>query len=263
MKKILTTSIVLMALLAQAEIMINEIMADNGGSYPNAAGEAMDWLELYNAGSADVNVSGWGFQDDPTKAWSKWKTLPEGAVVPAGGYLLVWGDNKDFNSYTGITNGEVHVNMGLSKKGEGLHLALTNGVGTVVKIDGCDFPKQAPDVSWGRTESDSDEFLYFTEPTPAAANGDAGRETLVFTIDFDSNGNACCIGDERLRRGDLRARGARADGLRVRGMVRVRRGGSVRLLDDAGAGRCADGALGGDCRAATGRAGTANGSGRS
>ena len=169
-------------------ISINELMAENGGKFPNAAGEAMDWLELYNAGAADVNVSGWGFQDDPTKAWSKWKMLPEGAVVPAGGYLLVWGDNKDFNSFTGITNGEVHVNMGLSKKGEGLHLALTNGVGTVVRIDGFDFPKQAPDVSWGRTASDPDKFLYFTEPTPAAANGDAGREALVFSIDFDSDG---------------------------------------------------------------------------
>lgn len=171
-------------------ISINELMAENGGKFPNAAGEAMDWVELYNAGETDVNVSGWGFQDDPTKAWSKWKTLPEGAVVPAGGYLLVWGDNKDFNSFTGITNGEVHVNMGLSKKGEGLHFALTNGVGTVVKIDGFDFPKQAPDVSWGRTASDSDKFLYFTEPTPAAANGDAGREALVFTIDFDANGGS-------------------------------------------------------------------------
>ena len=169
-------------------IRINELMAENGGKFPNSAGEAMDWLELYNVGSANVDVSGWGFQDDPTKAWPKWKALPEGAVVPAGGYLLVWGDNKDFNSFTGINNGEVHVNMGLSKKGEGIHLALTNGVGTVVKLDGFDFPKQVPDVSWGRAESDSAKILYFTEPTPAAANGDEGREALVFTIDFDSNG---------------------------------------------------------------------------
>lgn len=155
-------------------ISINEMMAENGGKFPNAAGEAMDWVELYNAGAADVNVSGWGFQDDPTKGWSKWKTLPEGAVVPAGGYLLVWGDNKDFYSFTGITNGEVHVNMGLSKKGEGLHLALTNGVGTVVKIDGVDFPAQFSDVSYGRDSSDTAKWLFFTNATPGAANGADG-----------------------------------------------------------------------------------------
>ena len=157
-------------------VRINELMAENGGKCPNAAGEAMDWLELYNAGESDVDVSGWGFQDDPMKAWGKWKTLPEGSVVPAGGYLLVWGDNKDFNSFTGITNGEVHVNMGLSKKGEGLYLALTNGLGTVVRIDGVDFPAQFPDVSYGRDPSDTVKWLFFTNATPGAANGTSGLE---------------------------------------------------------------------------------------
>lgn len=57
MKKILTTAIILMASLAQAEVVITEVMADNGESYPNAAGEAMDWLELYNPGATPVDMT--------------------------------------------------------------------------------------------------------------------------------------------------------------------------------------------------------------
>lgn len=42
-----------------------------------------------------------------TKAWSKWHALPEGTVIPANGYLLVWADDVD-----GMVGGEIHVAIG-------------------------------------------------------------------------------------------------------------------------------------------------------
>lgn len=131
MKKILTTAIVFVALLVQAEVVITEIMADNGGSYPNAAGEAMDWLELYNSGATPVDLTGWRITDTVEDKWSKWKEIPEGTIVPAQGYLLIWGHNKDFptpedeKGFCGVTNGEVHVKLGLSSKGETITLAAS------------------------------------------------------------------------------------------------------------------------------------------
>ena len=131
MKKILTTAIILMASLAQAEVMINEVMADNGGAYPNAAGEAMDWLELYNPGATPVDLTGWRITDTVEDEWSKWKEIPAGTTVPAGRYLLLWGHNKDFptpddkKGFCGVTNGEVHVKLGLSSKGETITLVAS------------------------------------------------------------------------------------------------------------------------------------------
>ena len=45
---------------AQADVLINEVMASNG-YYED--GHAWDWVELYNDGKETVNLSGWGFTD--------------------------------------------------------------------------------------------------------------------------------------------------------------------------------------------------------
>ena len=57
---LLTLTILLMGfcLAARADVMITEIMADNGEFDTN--GKAYDWIELCNTGSAPVDLSGWG-----------------------------------------------------------------------------------------------------------------------------------------------------------------------------------------------------------
>ena len=47
--------------VAHADILINELMTDNG-TYDND-GNAYDWIELYNNGPKDVDISGWGLTD--------------------------------------------------------------------------------------------------------------------------------------------------------------------------------------------------------
>lgn len=181
MMKLLTTAIILMASLAQAEVVINEVMADNGGSYPNAAGEAMDWLELYNPGATPVDLTGWRITDTVEDEWSKWKEIPAGTTVPAGGYLLLWGHNKDFptpddkKGFCGVTNGEVHVKLGLSSKGETITLAASEADYNATNFaDQVTFGAQFADVSYGRDPDDTAKWLFFTNVTPGAANGPDG-----------------------------------------------------------------------------------------
>ncbi len=66
-------------------VLINELL-------PNPAGSdgGQEWVELYNAGGADVDVSGWTLEYGAS-SYSSSKTLPEGSMITAGGYLVVGG----------------------------------------------------------------------------------------------------------------------------------------------------------------------------
>jgi hypothetical protein len=62
-----------------AQVVLNEIES-NGGT-PG------DWVELYNAGSAAADVSGWRFKDgDDTHAFY---TIPTGTQIASGGYFVL------------------------------------------------------------------------------------------------------------------------------------------------------------------------------
>ena len=62
-----------------AHVVINEVES-NGGT-PG------DWVELYNAGSAPADVSGWKLKDnDDTHAFY---VIPAGTIIPVGGYYVM------------------------------------------------------------------------------------------------------------------------------------------------------------------------------
>ena len=75
--------------LTTSNIRLNEIM-------PNQTGKA-SWVELYNAGSAEVDVTGWTFESKVRKE----KLTIKAGTVPAGGYLVLDGAT-DFDS-AGVT----------------------------------------------------------------------------------------------------------------------------------------------------------------
>ncbi len=66
------------ALSASAQIVINEIHYD-----PDVRTELVEFIELHNAGSSAVNLSGWQFTEGVTY------TFPNGTSLAAGGYLVV------------------------------------------------------------------------------------------------------------------------------------------------------------------------------
>ena len=70
---------------AQADVIINEVMASNGYY---ESGHAWDWVELYNNGDRTENLSGWGFTDSKKDLYKF--TFPDGAKLKAGEYLTIW-----------------------------------------------------------------------------------------------------------------------------------------------------------------------------
>ena len=63
---------------ADASVVINEIHYD-----PDVATELVEFIELHNFGSTDVNLSGWYFSDGISYRF------PAGSIIPAGGYVIV------------------------------------------------------------------------------------------------------------------------------------------------------------------------------
>ncbi|PYK99901.1 MAG: hypothetical protein DME19_07015, partial [Verrucomicrobia bacterium] len=145
-------------------ITINEWMAGNSGTITDPADSHFDdWFELYNAGPTPVDLSGFTLTDDLT-ATNNW-TVPNGTVIPSGGYLLVWADGETGQS--GYSGADLHAGFKLSLGGEAIGLYAPNGA----LVDSVTFGQQTNDISQGRwPDGNSGQFYFMTAPTPRAAN---------------------------------------------------------------------------------------------
>ena len=135
-------------------VRLNEILATNTSAYLNGAAYP-DAIELFNPGTAPVDISGWMLSDDalsPAKFF-----FPPATVLPAGGYLILNADTPD---------GNPGLHLGFSLDGDGEDLVLTSPGGTVV--DQVSFGLQIPNLSIGRTGPANTWDL--TLPTLGAAN---------------------------------------------------------------------------------------------
>ena len=103
-----------------AQVEINEVMTSNKGTVPDETGAFPDWVEIYNNTDAALDISGYGLSDDLLSA-AKW-TFPDGSVIPARGYLVVFCSGD-------VTRGKMHAGFKLSASDE---VILSTVSGTVV-----------------------------------------------------------------------------------------------------------------------------------
>ena len=143
------------------DLTINEIMASNSTTIVDEFGEYDDWIEIYNAGSTDINLAGYYLSDSPTdpRLWQIPSTNPAETTVPAGGFLLLWAD-KDKEQ------GAHHLEFKLSAAGESVLLSSPSGN----LIDEVTFMEQNNDVSYGSIDDGGNQYQIFYNPTPNASN---------------------------------------------------------------------------------------------
>jgi uncharacterized protein (TIGR03437 family) len=143
------------------QLLINEIVADNERSFedPNEPGAYEDWFEVYNPGTAAVNMSGMYITDNLSNP-TKWK-VPEGVTVPAGGRLVFIADDNE------TAQGPLHTSFSLNADGEALAIYESNGA---TLIDSVTFGVQQEDVSFGRVTDGAASWSIFKPATPGAAN---------------------------------------------------------------------------------------------
>lgn len=136
-----------------------------------------DWIELFNASSADVNLEGWSLTDD-TDDLRQW-VFPD-LMIPAKGYLVVLASGEDKRD----PGGRLETSFKLSSSGE--YLALADASGNPVSEFFPTYPEQAEETSFGWDE-DGQMYQVFTTMTPGWPNGSASFEGIVedtaFSVD--------------------------------------------------------------------------------
>lgn len=161
------------------QVRINELQAANTSSYADMVDfeDYADWLELYNTSATRIDLSTYYLTDNLANPL-KWK-FPAGTTIEGHGYLVVWADQRDagigeihrrpYWPWAEFVTTGLHANFKLSSAGEELGLFYVDGADTVA-VDTLHYGRQVADVSWGRRQDSAEDWIYFGDPTPAAAN---------------------------------------------------------------------------------------------
>ena len=150
---------------ARSQVVINEFMASNTGLIQDPDfGASADWIELYNAGTATVNLNGYAITDNISNP-QKWKITSDIELEPKS-FILIWADDLA----TGL-----HASFKLSAEGE--ELGLTDPSGKM--IDYLIFSIQDPNISMGRITDGAAHWGFFSQPTPGKPNGSDSFKGIV------------------------------------------------------------------------------------
>jgi len=95
----------------ECPVRVTELMAANSNAHKGPDGTYCDWIELYNSGSTEFDLSGFGLSDDISKP--KKFMFPEGTRIPAYSYLVLYHTEKP-------VEGTLSIDFGLSGQGETL-----------------------------------------------------------------------------------------------------------------------------------------------
>lgn len=128
-------------------VVLNEIMAINSYTASDAQGDYDDWIELYNTGDEDVDLSGY-FLANGDKNLTKWQ-FPSNVSIKGKEYLIIWADNDTLDA-------GLHTNFKLSSKGEEVYLISPD---TAI-LDYVTYSGQNAEVSFSRIPNGSGPFSW-------------------------------------------------------------------------------------------------------
>lgn len=141
-----------------AQIQINEVMQSNVDCIMDDLNEFPDsWVELYNAGPETIDLTQYliGTKADGSNAWR----MSLNAFAPQS-YTLVYCDKEE----TGM-----HTSFDL-ETGKDCRVYIFNNDLTIVDSLHIENKQPAPNISYGRINTGSEEWGYQYKPTPSAAN---------------------------------------------------------------------------------------------
>lgn len=141
------------------DLFINEVVPSNHHSCTDETGGSSDWLELYNASDADLNLESYVFTDTTDALTDATPRLPT-AIVPAKGVRVFWADGRP-------ELGSTHLAFKLSSAAERVLLYGPDGA----LLDRFDWKSVATDVAWARFPDGEGVFVQCAVATCAALNG--------------------------------------------------------------------------------------------
>ncbi|MBN2000128.1 CotH kinase family protein [candidate division KSB1 bacterium] len=139
--------------------VINELQSANRSVIQDENGDYSDWLEIYNPTSSAFSLEGYTLSDN-MKNPSKW-IFPQKTIAPRE-FLLIFATGKDRRN----PGRPLHTNFKLASRGEKLAFFTADGV----LLDSVSTGPLAVDVSFGRIPDGTDNWAYFSTPTPGESN---------------------------------------------------------------------------------------------
>jgi hypothetical protein len=159
-----------------AELVINEVMAQNEGAWIDEAGEADDWVELANRSTAALSLSDYALVDEGAEVFR----LPARSLEP-GQNVLIWVDSDP-------SQGELHAPFKLGSAGERLRLMRADG--SAEPVDEAVVPALEVNQALARFPNGNGPLVSCRYSTPGRQNPEACQaETppqLVDDVQFQS-----------------------------------------------------------------------------
>lgn len=136
-------------------LVFSEIVSSNNSSFLVETLGAPDWIELYNAGDREIDLT--GYMLIRTDATDKQFVFPA-CTLAVGEYLVLYATETTAENCDYLVTG-----FNLPKSGTGLKLKNANGL----TVDHLEVPTLKDDISYCRTEVG---FRYCKTPTPGSEN---------------------------------------------------------------------------------------------
>ncbi len=162
-----------------AQPIISEFLASNDDGLLDDNGNSSDWIEIYNAGDASVDLAGYTLTDDPSDV-DKW-AFPSVILAPKQ-HLVVFAGTDTAPG----TGADLYTGFGLSSAGEYVGLYNpTGGLESEFDAGGTEYPPQFEDLSYGLRSTSSistalsvgaNSQYHVPDATTGPALGDAWRQ---------------------------------------------------------------------------------------
>jgi len=147
---------------AYGQVHINEYSAANLHNFLDNYNRTEDWIELYNDGDVDVDLSGYHLSDKSNNP-DKWE-IPAGTIIPAKGYLVFWCSGRD----EACDENVFHTNFKLAQTKDNETLMFTMPDESV--IDEIPLGLTLVESSWCRSVDGGDEWMICTNPSLGSSN---------------------------------------------------------------------------------------------
>lgn len=165
---------------SQGQLIITEVQSSNSALTFDF--DEYDWVEIYNAGSTDIDLTGYYMSDNPDNLLKSQLSVYVGPlpsdmdpVLKAGEFTLVFCSNTDVADINRHFD-YFHTNFKLSSEGEEIHLSAPDGS----LISSLVFPALSQNESYGfNTNGD---LGYFSVATPEAENGNDNFSLTTATL---------------------------------------------------------------------------------
>ncbi len=178
---------------SESSVVINEIMQNPDAN--DGTDREGEWIELYNAGSTDVDINGWTIADDDSDEHEISNTLP--LTIPAGGYLVLGHTITQTKNGTVTVDYEYGNDLQLANDNDELVLTDTKGervdyITWTNSYEGASMQLVNPD--WDNENTNSDSWREATTPWGAETDmGTPGEPNYALVLCAKPMGDAAAV----------------------------------------------------------------------